>query len=317
VILAKRQVGDAWRATPTRRRFVGWVARGQAGPPPLVVGVAAPVTPCRHAGATVLDKRRQANACRSAAGLGGDVGSTDQIPVPLKPTAETAEPAVGAAPLPQPPVLHPARILLGDASGVANHQHADLPLQGERDYLFGGLMLSLVHTTAMACLDAAQASPVATPTPGAALSAFGCAADGLGLPGRLIHTVQVSLGAERPPRDKQADVLGHHRVGMDDAKVHSRHPARVQVAALDGDGRSDRQPQPPTFGQQRDRPDLLCGGGEGTGQPHPQLRAASCDWHPHPLALDSECAVVEPDGDQGALRRGNPALPAWPRRLAA
>jgi hypothetical protein len=40
------------------------VARGQAGPPPpLVVGVAASVTPCRHpAGATVLDEYRHAGA---------------------------------------------------------------------------------------------------------------------------------------------------------------------------------------------------------------------------------------------------------------
>jgi hypothetical protein len=72
VILAGRQVGDAERATPTRHRIVGWVARGQAEPTPPIVQVAA----------TVLDTRRHPDACGSAAGLGGDVGGTDQIPMP-------------------------------------------------------------------------------------------------------------------------------------------------------------------------------------------------------------------------------------------
>jgi hypothetical protein len=56
--------------------------------------VAASVTPCRHdAGATVLDKHRQSNACGSAAGLGGDVGGTNQIPVPMERAVRTVEPA--------------------------------------------------------------------------------------------------------------------------------------------------------------------------------------------------------------------------------
>jgi hypothetical protein len=65
---------------------VGWVARGQAGPPPApVMQVAAAVTPCRHAaGPTVLDERRQIRAGGSAANLGGDVGGTDQVPVPVE-----------------------------------------------------------------------------------------------------------------------------------------------------------------------------------------------------------------------------------------
>jgi hypothetical protein len=54
------------------------VARGQAGPAPVIVPVAASVTPCRHdAGATVLDERRHVHAQLSAASLGGDVGGTD------------------------------------------------------------------------------------------------------------------------------------------------------------------------------------------------------------------------------------------------
>src|SRR4029450_6089688 len=119
LILAMRQVGDAWRATPKGRRIALWVARGQAGPTaPLVVEVAAsgtpcpqgarptgpgedrqrprapaPVTPCRQdAGPTVLDEHRHVRARRSAASLRGDVVGTDQIPVPLEGAMGTAEP---------------------------------------------------------------------------------------------------------------------------------------------------------------------------------------------------------------------------------
>src|SRR5688500_11130937 len=54
--------------------------------------VAASVTPRRHdADPTVLDERREPNARRSAAGLGGDVGGTDQIPMPLQCTMRTVE----------------------------------------------------------------------------------------------------------------------------------------------------------------------------------------------------------------------------------
>lgn len=94
LILAMRQVGDAWRATPKGRRIALWVARGQAGPTaPLVVEVAASVTPCRQdAGPTVLDEHRHVRARRSAASLRGDVVGTDQIPVPLEGAMGTAEP---------------------------------------------------------------------------------------------------------------------------------------------------------------------------------------------------------------------------------
>jgi hypothetical protein len=56
------------------------------------VEVAASVTPCRHdASPTVLDERRQIHARLSAAGLGGDVAGTHQIPVPLELAVRTAE----------------------------------------------------------------------------------------------------------------------------------------------------------------------------------------------------------------------------------
>jgi len=95
LILARRQIEDAQRATPTRRTIVGWEARGQAGPPPpVIVEVAASVTSCRQdAGATVLDEHRQPCARGSAASLGGDVGGTNQITVPMKLAEGAAESA--------------------------------------------------------------------------------------------------------------------------------------------------------------------------------------------------------------------------------
>jgi hypothetical protein len=75
--------------------------------------------------------------------------------------------------------------------------------------------------------------------------------------GLLILQVQPVLGAERPPRHQQPRLLGDDRVGMDDAKVDPGHPTRIQVMALDRHRGGDRQPQPPTIGQQGDRPDLL------------------------------------------------------------
>jgi hypothetical protein len=241
VILAACQVGDAWRATPTRRRIVGWVARGQAGPPPPpVVEVAASVTPCRHdAGAAVLDEHGQRRAGGSAAGRGGDVGGSDHIPVALQSTAVAAEPATrglgdpqaagraggggaalvhqphhdaghlglvpqrlhqgGAAPLPQPPVLHPARIPVSDPRRVAHQQPAHPLLAREGDDLLGGLMVGLVDAAAMARFGTPQASPMAPPTARPALPRRGCPPGGPGLAGLLIGTMQVAFRPDRPP----------------------------------------------------------------------------------------------------------------------
>jgi hypothetical protein len=173
LILTMRQVGDAWRATPKGRRIVLWVARGQAGPTaPLVVEMAASVTPCRpDADPTVLEEHRHVRARESAASLRGDVVGTDQIPVPLEGAMGTGEPPalglgdpppaagaggggatlihqphhdpgllglvaqgleqVGAAPFPQPEVLHPPGVLVGDALKVAHDQGPDLVVDGE------------------------------------------------------------------------------------------------------------------------------------------------------------------------------------------
>jgi hypothetical protein len=138
--------------------------------------VAAVVTPCRHdAGATVLDKRWQSSACGSAAGLGGDVGGTNQITVPMKIAEGAAESAAvwlgtcwrqagQVEEVPRSQVLPPAHILPGDALGVADQQGADLVLDGEGDHPLGRLMLGLVDATAMASFDPPQASQMAPPT---------------------------------------------------------------------------------------------------------------------------------------------------------
>jgi hypothetical protein len=76
------------------RQDAGGVARGQAGPPPPVMQMTAAVTPGRHhPDPTVLDQRGERRAGMSAAELGGDVGGTDQITMPLEPAVWTGEPA--------------------------------------------------------------------------------------------------------------------------------------------------------------------------------------------------------------------------------
>jgi hypothetical protein len=282
--------------------MLAWVARGQAGPtPPLVVEVAASVTPCRHpAGPTVLDEHRHARARGSAASLGGDVVGADQVPVPLEPAMRAAKLAalgfgdplvagwaggggapfvhqphhdaclfglvaqglhkVGAAPPPQPEVVHPAHLPASDPFGIANQQGADALPHREGDDLFGGLVLGLVDATAMASLDLPQSGPVAAPPPGAALPRRWHASGGLGLPRLLIRKMQPVLGAERPPRHQQPRLLGGDRVGMDDPQVHPGHPTpRIQVMVLDRHRGGDRQPQPPTISQQGDRPTCSTG----------------------------------------------------------
>jgi hypothetical protein len=69
--------------------------------------MAAAVTPRRHLpGATMLDEHRQPCARGSAASLGGDVGGTYQISVPLQSTVGAAESA--AAGLGDPLLAHRA-----------------------------------------------------------------------------------------------------------------------------------------------------------------------------------------------------------------
>jgi hypothetical protein len=95
---------------------------------------------------------------------------------------------------------------------------------------------------------------------------------------------------------------------MDDAKIHSGHPAGIEIVLLDGDRGGDRQPQPTPIGQQRDRADVLGRIGERAGQPHPQLGLPSCDGQPHSASIQQEGAVVEADWDQGALAPREPNI---------
>jgi hypothetical protein len=143
----------------------------------------------RHTGPTVLHQHGKAHAGASAASLGGDIAGTHQIPVPLETTVQTTKQAarrlknppmadragggaaalihqphrdagplglvlqdlhkMGAAPLPQPKVLHPTDIPLGDALGITHQQAPDPMADGELDDLLGGLMLGLMDAATM------------------------------------------------------------------------------------------------------------------------------------------------------------------------
>jgi SAM-dependent methyltransferase len=183
------------RATPISDHRSCWVARGRARPPPVVLVAASVTPCRHHTGPTVLHQQVRTHADASAAMLGGDVVGTHQIPVPLKPTVAAVKLAscrlwdspaadrtgggapalvdqphhdagpfglvleglqqVGAAPLPQPQILHPTRVLFFDAIEVTHQQGPDPPAHGKLDHLPGGLVLGLVDAAAMARLHPA------------------------------------------------------------------------------------------------------------------------------------------------------------------
>jgi hypothetical protein len=297
-----------------------WVARGQAGPTPLVVEVAASVTPCRHdTGPTVLDKRRQPDACGSAANLGSDVVGTDQITVPGELAVVAVELAaaglgdpllaggaggggaplvhqphhdpgllglvaqgleqVGTAPLSQPPVLQPTRILVGDSRRVPGQQRADPLLDGEGDDLLGGLMVGVVDAAAMPRLGTPDSGSLTTPPPRAALSRLGRSPGDLDMASLLIPEVKVALGADGAPRHQQPGLLGDDGVGVDDPEVDPCHPTQVKVVELDGDGGGDcSHNRPPSASSVTAR---ISSAGYGSGRAR---RTQSSGW---PLATGS------------------------------
>jgi hypothetical protein len=161
-------------------QIVGWVARGQAERNRRPLGLA---TLRRHAGQVEEVPR----------------SSTSRTMIPACSALSQRLHKVGAAPLPQPPVLHPARILRCDAVGVAHDEGPDLMLDGEGDDLLGGLMVGVVDAAAMASFGTPQAGSVAAPATRPALPRRGRPPGGLGLAGLLIGTVQVALGADGSP----------------------------------------------------------------------------------------------------------------------
>ena len=200
-------------------------------------------------------------------------------------------------------------MLPGNSLRVADHQDPDPLLDGELDHLLGGLVMGVVNATAMASLHPTQTGPMAPPAARATLARRGRPPRCLAVAGLLILKMEIDLGPDGPPRDQQPRVLGDDRVGVDDAKIDPRHPTGSPVVVLlDGDGGGDRQPQPPTVGEQGHRADLLGWVGEGTGQPQPQRWPAAGHRQPYPLVLDDEGAVIEPDRDQGALAPREPCL---------
>jgi hypothetical protein len=146
---------------------------------------------------------------------------------------------MGAAPLPQPPVLHPARVPPGDAGRVTHHQGSHLVGNREGDDLAGGLVVGLVDVAAVTGLRPPLGPPIATPAARPALAGLGSPPSCSGLASLLVLEVQVALGPHRPPRHQQPGVLGHDRVRVDDAKIHPSDLIRVKVVLLNWHRRGD------------------------------------------------------------------------------
>jgi hypothetical protein len=237
-----------------------------------------------HAGSTVLDKRGQIRACSSAAKLAALVDQANSDTGSFGLVAQGLE-QVGSAPLPQPEVLHPTGVMVGDAGQVADRQHADRVADGKGDDLAGGLMVGVVDPATVPGLDPALLRPIASPAAGAALPSPGSSSGCLRLASLPIAQVQKALRPDCPARHQQGCLLGDKSIGMDDAQIYPCHPTGVQLVRLDGDGGGDGQPEVSSIGHQGDRPDLSGQIRDGAGQAQPPCRAALGDRQPHPAAV--------------------------------
>jgi hypothetical protein len=218
---------------------------------------------------------------------------------------------VGAPPLPQPEILHLAYILVGDALGIADQQGADALSHCEVDHEFGRFVMGLVDVASVTSLEPALLGSVAPPPTRTALPRPRGAAGCLRPPGLLVAQVQVTLGSDSPAGHQQRCMLGDHRVGMDDAKVDSRNPIRVETKLLNRYGGGNREPEPATIGEQRNRSDLPGRVGNRAGESHPQLRSTLGHRQAHPSILQQKCSLVEPHRHQAALAPWKPrVLPA-------
>src|SRR4029450_6727858 len=99
---------------------------------------------------------------------------------------------VGASPLPQAEVLHPAHVLACDVLGVADQQDTDSLSHRKGNHLLGSLMLSLVDAAAMTRLLTPHAEPVTAPAPRPPLAWLGCPARSLRVAGAVGAPARVS-----------------------------------------------------------------------------------------------------------------------------
>jgi hypothetical protein len=149
---------------------------------------------------------------------------------------------MGTAPLPQPKILHPTDITVGDAGKIADHQGADPLPDGESDHQLGGLVLALVDAAAVASLSLALPVSITPPASRVPLPWLRRSAGRTGLAGLLVVQMQVTLGPQCTARHHEPGVLRYYGVRMDDAKVDTGYPIRVQVMLLHRNGGSDRKP---------------------------------------------------------------------------
>jgi hypothetical protein len=150
---------------------------------------------------------------------------------------------MGPAPLPQPQVLHPTDVTFLNASEVANQQGADLQFDHEVDDVLGRLVVRLVDAAEVTGLDQALPGAVAAPATRSPVSRLWGSPRSLGAPSLLVAQMKIALSADRSTGDQQASVLGHRRIRMNDAEIHTGDPTRVEVMVLDGDRGGDRQAQ--------------------------------------------------------------------------
>ena len=177
--------------------------------------------------------------------------------IPASSALSCSAPSKGAAPLPQPEILHATRVLPGDSLEIADHQDPDPLLDGEVDHLLGGLVMRVVDAAAMASLHATQV------VDGAASGASPAARLGrppscLAAAGLLILKVEVVLGADgAPPASSPASRVT--TAGWDDAKIDpATRPRSLSWPCWTGSGGDHSHSRPPSASSVTAR---ICSGG--------------------------------------------------------
>src|SRR4030095_15769881 len=107
---------------------------------------------------------------------------------------------VGASPLSQAEVLHPAHVLACDVLGVADQQGTDSLSHPKGNHLLRGLMRSRGAAPAITPLLTPHAEPVPAPAPRPPLAWLGCPPRSPRVAGALGAAGEGALGRHSPAR---------------------------------------------------------------------------------------------------------------------
>lgn len=140
---------------------------------------------------------------------------------------------VGAPPLPQPEVLAPPHLAVGDAGKVADREGADPMRDRPGDERLGGLMVGETDPTLVPGFGPAPCRAQLAPTLRAFLAAAGSLPAHASGAGFGVGEVQAFLGSDGPPRHHQRLVVAGGGKRVDDPDVDACDPSGFQAVLGD------------------------------------------------------------------------------------